>query len=63
MRKFVAVLIFAVAIGLALFFLPRTGLCLGCIYHGQCFENAICGWGCVCVKRDSTDPAGYCAPL
>jgi hypothetical protein len=35
--------------------------CLSCLWHGSCFDSAICGPGCVCVRRDSLDVAGYCA--
>lgn len=33
----------------------RCGMC----YSGECYNNIVCGQGCVCLKR-GLDVSGYC---
>lgn len=64
MKKYIlAALVLAILAGSALALWPRTGFCLGCLWTSACYNSSICGSGCVCVKRDSIDVSGYCAPL
>ena len=57
----VAAAITFIVLGSALAVFPRTGWCLGCIWSGTCYSDSICGSGCICVKRSTTDTSGFCA--
>jgi hypothetical protein len=60
-RYIVAAAVIVAILGSALVVLPRTGLCLGCLWKSTCYDDSICGMDCVCVKRSTTDVGGFCA--
>jgi hypothetical protein len=61
-RVKIALLALALGVTLVATAWPREGVCLGCVWSGTCYSSSICGSNCVCVKEDSLDVGGYCAP-
>jgi len=52
--------ILALLLGAFLLFQATRAECVGCIWTGSCYDDGICGYGCVCVKTDYTDVSGIC---
>lgn len=59
MRKLMIVCLLAIGFLGSEAVTPPKAKCAYCTFSGVCYDSAICGGGCFCMKR-GLDLSGYC---